>query len=534
MWGIHLTKQTFSRIGNDMKKKSQPKTNEAYTLGHSAQYVAKHLELIKDYWRTLSLIDDKILHGLELPDRMDSPIAKTKACHLLIWGVFFYLDGNMLRGRQYLMEANDLLRKEIRQPSGYLPPNDLYSYSLFEIASLHYLLSDMKNTNEYLDQAYSFSVSETLKVIIRTLNRAVWHNRFYMDVVEGDLNEYDNCLDYLRKHKIHYALVLGLYYRLGINVKLDLMDKAFDNYFEGSRICKKMGLDSFHAAFQLALGIWYANHKEWQNALNCYREAYDISKNHYRRALCLENTASLYERYGQNHKKRIETLLTLLDYCEKHQIVQKIPVACLYLAQHQFEELQDWDKGLYFYNKGFEAATLMQVHGIYLFSRAARIVREYPLILEKYDASGSKSKTEKGVFELCLGKDWNQIKNMFEYTLLMYHRYQTEDANILSKQLGLKLRTTYAIREKLIEAGYDIPDLRYSYARVRKLELNPDLVRYCHEVGDLDWKNANRHFQTDILNYLFKHHKFNKMKLSRQLNISYPTVLKFLKELTQN
>ena len=132
--------------------------------------------------------------------------------------------------------------------------------------------------------------------------------------------------------------------------------------------------------------------------------------------------------------------------------------------------------------KGFDAAMDMQVQGIHLFSRSARIAREYPEFMEKYYLpwiSHGQKTIDVGNMAFCLDKDWKQCKNTFQYSLIIHHLTQGKSVSELLSHLDLKLCTFQAIRKKLISAGFDIPDFRYSYAAQKKLELDTQFAEYC-------------------------------------------------------
>jgi tetratricopeptide (TPR) repeat protein len=479
----------------------------------------------------LGIVDVQILDGLEQPSSQNNPDPQIRACHHLLWGLFHHMDGNSMQSHKHFTQAEHLLQGMIESKGTTIAKNDLYAYALCEISAFFYLLFDMKNTWRYLAMARSFALSKSILVVIDTTEKAFRHNRFFMDVIPGDMSDYYECLDYLRSHGLHYRLIIGLYYSMGISMKLNRLDQTLDAYLEGSNLCRKLDLDTYLSGFQIVQGIWYANHMEWQTALRYYKEAYDMTESRYWQALCLENTASLYERYP-NHRKRTKVLLRMLRHCEEHGIIQKVPVACYYLAHYYMEQEKDLVLAKYYYKKGYDSAIKMQDQGIHLFARLAMIVREYPEFMEKHyyfqPGSGDDGSTYR-CLEFCLDRDWRSIKYKFQHQLLLFHREQNDNGSAITKQLGLKLSTLHAIKHKLVAAGYEVPDLRFGYARETEIELDPALSSYIQRVADLDWKSANLRFQSDAMKFLFKHNNYNKTKLSKQLKVSYHTTIMLLK-----
>lgn len=498
---------------------------------HSANYVNKHLALIKQFWLQLGIVDEQLLKEIEHESAKNSPNILIKACYHLLWAIFLYNDGDMVRGHDYLMQAEQLLQGTIVSRNQTIVKNDLYAYVLCEASVFYYRLFDMKHIWDYLRRAHSFALSKTVQVVVDTTERSFRHNRFFMDVIPGDMSEFDSKLDYLRKNGIEYWLILGLYYRMALNVSMDLLDQTLDNYIEGFALCRKLGLDTYQSAFHMALGLWYANHKEWQKALKCYTEAYDMTESPYRQALCLENTASLYERYP-NHEKRMETLKVMLHHCEKYNITQKIPIICQYFAKYYLEKVKDLSMARFYYKKGYDTAIKMQDHGIHLFSRLASIVREYPEFMEKhyhFQTSYSNDYSSPASLDFALDRDWRSLKHLFQQHYLLHLRDQEADGKSILIRLGLKISTFQAIRRKLVDSGYDVPDLRFGFARDKSIALDPDLLCYVKSLGNMDWKGANLKFQSDVIGFLYKKYGNNKLKLSKQLKISYNTMLTLLK-----
>lgn len=503
---------------------------------HSAKYVNKHISLIKESWIQMGIADAQVLNGVELASAQDSADPRIRACHHLLWGLFHYMDGDMVQGLDRFTKAELILQGMIESQGTTIAKNDLYAYTLYEISGLYYLLFDLKNTRRYMDMARSFALSKNLQVVIDITEIAFRHNRFLMNVIPGDMRDYNECLDYLRSHGLHYRLIIGLYYSMGINMKLNRLEATFDAYFEGSNLCRKLDLDTYLSGFQMVQGIWYANHYEWQTALKCYRDAYDMTESRYWQALCLENTASLYERYP-SHEKRTKALIKMLEHCEEYNIAQKVPVACYYLAHYYLEQERDLVLAKYYYKKGYDAAIGMQDQGIHLFTRLAIIVKEYPEFMEKYyyfkNDSGGEDIASR-CLEYCLNRDWRSIKYRFQQQLLLFHRGKNNSGKLILKHLGLQLSTLQAIRKKLTVMGLDVPDLRYGYVRDHATELDPAFAGYIQNLAHLDWKSANRSFQADVIKFLFKHNNYNKLKLSKQLQISYHTTLLLLKSVPED
>jgi len=500
-------------------------------MAHRSGYVEKHLALIKQYWLQLGVVDAALLDGLELPAAQNSTDPQVRACHHLLWGFFLSMDGDMVNGQKHFLEAEKLLLGLIESRGESIAKNDLFAFAMYEMSCFYFRLYDMKHTWNYLSQARSFAASEALTVVIDITEKTFRLNRFFMDIIPGDMSELDACLDYLRDHGIHYRLIIALYHRMAIYTKLDRLEEAYDDYLEGSALCAKLDMDTYLSAFQMALGIWYSVRKDHQTALRCYKEAYKMTESPYRQALCLENTASLYAVY-HNYEKRLEAHLKMLTHCEKHNLNHHIPVICYQIAHYYMDQKKDLIKARDYFKKGYDTAIQMQDQGITLFTLLARIVREYPEFMEKYYHFNTEQAVEavdSHDLDFCLNRDWNSMKHSFQHALLLYHREHCESGEELLHRLGIKPSTMYAIRQKLMQDGFKLPDLRFGFARSHTPELDPALINYCRGISGLDWKAANHRFQSDALTLLLKHHNYNKVKLSQQLRVSYPTTLQLLK-----
>ena len=121
------------------------------------------------------------------------------------------------------------------------------------------------------------------------------------------------------------------------------------------------------------------------------------------------------------------------------------------------------------------------------------------------------------IFNFTMNKSMNDIRKIFHTNLLQLHLNRTKAAPELCQHLGIEPRTYFLHQKKLgLHRGPGIPE---------HIENNPYFLRYLDSIADMDWRGANKKFETDLFTFLLKHHQHNKKSIADSLKISYQQVL---------
>ncbi|MFQ6678666.1 MAG: hypothetical protein ACE5D0_10175, partial [Fidelibacterota bacterium] len=144
-------------------------------------------------------------------------------------------------------------------------------------------------------------------------------------------------------------------------------------------------------------------------------------------------------------------------------------------------------------------------------------------------------KPMESLFQFALGKPWKEIYNSFQYHLMMEHLIQTDVREVFFRRLNMKPSTYFSAKNRLKNEGYDIPNIKdkiKEYAdKYKEDSLQLYIKRYLMDFG---WKEANKRFEQDMFRYLFQQYGFQRRRLEKILQISYPNVWMKINELSDS
>lgn len=487
-------------------------------------YLHKHLEIVKRFWHQMGLATDDLLEGLEDNVHASSGDPVCVALHNLLWGKYFATEGELIKAKRHIMAAEKAAQDLVRTTVLTIRKNDLYAYCLHEKACFYKMLYDYEHAKHYLNMGLLFSESEGMVALIRCTQEVYRFHRFYDDVSQGDLRKLSEYLGWFRKAGIELALVHGLYNRFAINVDLGDYDEAYNDYFDGTALAESMKLDTYQAAFEMGIGYMAQKQREFQRALEHYDQASRITQSWLRKSLCWENISTVYEHY-KNYDKALSYQLRSLDVCEKHGVLCNIAADCYYIGKSYENNYHDLRKAQFYYKKGHDLAVKLREEGLQMSAFNQKIISQFTEFITQYYSVMASDDSCEDYLRFALNSSWREIKDTFHYSLIMYHRAQTESSTLLLKKLGLKMSTLQAIQKRLSESGFNIPDFRYHYSRGVVPELVPGLENYLKLIEDLQWKEANDRFETDVISMLLKKCNYNKSLLRENLKLSYATVI---------
>ena len=141
--------------------------------------------------------------------------------------------------------------------------------------------------------------------------------------------------------------------------------------------------------------------------------------------------------------------------------------------------------------------------------------------------------SHEDTFSFALNKTWTEIKNTFQYNLIMYHKINSEPSQDTFKALLMHKPTYYSIHRKLANLGYDLPDFRKKEVHYSSDQLLDYLQRYIRCLEYNDWGSANTRFEEDVFRYLYEQYGYKKTRLSEVLKLGYSAVLNKTRVITE-
>jgi len=242
-----------------------------------------------------------------------------------------------------------------------------------------------------------------------------------------------------------------------------------------------------------------------------------------------ENLALLAEN-RQDMSRSIKHMKIALSVSSELDSVGYVPGECLYLGQAYEKYMDDLDQAEHYYRLGYEHSMRYASHGISLTGDRREVVETYVNFISRNKRRGKTTKPgpEKDIFAFSKGKSWKDIKDIFQHQLICFHSVDLKNGKLLAAKLDMPASTLYSLQDRLKARGFELPRKDES-PPVEDLELHDFFIEH----QDLSWDEANQIFEREIMHYLYERYGYNKHRMAKILELSYPSIIKMTRELTQ-
>jgi hypothetical protein len=153
-------------------------------------------------------------------------------------------------------------------------------------------------------------------------------------------------------------------------------------------------------------------------------------------------------------------------------------------------------------------------------------------INEVLAATPKKTSNPGDTFSFAIGKSWVEIKDLFHYNWILYHKKLNGSGDRLLKSIGMKKPTFYSLHRKLANRGYLFPDFRRKNIEFPDNHLLPELQDYISSFEDKKWSATNKAFDQDVIRFLYHQYGYKKTKLAEVLGLGYSAVIDKTREIT--
>jgi|GEM_PF-559271 len=280
-----------------------------------------------------------------------------------------------------------------------------------------------------------------------------------------------------------------------------------------------------------AQGFIYYYGGHIQRSRELFQDLLPKVQSHYLKSAVLENITLTYfseKKYSHAEKYIGDAIKNSLDY----EIISRLPDECLFMGELQRDVFQRPELATHYFEEGYKASLKMAEHGFSLKGDRLKVVRAFESRSKVSYSIPEQVGKQISPFAFSLGLRWREILDLFHFTLIRSHLQAAAGNTDILEKLGLKTSTYYAIKRRLGSAGYSFdPGETSMPLTLGQPELTSFNV-YVNKLQELTWTEANSQFETEIIEYLFKHAGYQKTKLAEDLDISYPTVLQKTKSLT--
>ncbi len=272
-----------------------------------------------------------------------------------------------------------------------------------------------------------------------------------------------------------------------------------------------------------SIGFTHANKGEYNQSIHVLNAALKNVKSYYYRTLMMENIGYVYYK-KLDYKTAAEKYLEAYNYANAHNVISQLPEECLFLGE-SYEQLGEIQQALMYYKLGYDHAFLQVEEGFGLNGYRKKAMKTYHTFLERMNYRKFDRKPVENPFEFALGKEWREIRDIFQYHLIMHHKNKAFSRETFLSGLEIKSSTYYTLQSKLKKQGYKIPGIKETNFPISEDVVIEPLNHYIRNtLEDLNWTDANNRFEKEIFQFLYRQYGFQKNRLGSALNLSQPII----------
>ena len=454
----------------------------------------------------------------ELIKNSDPELAPVVYCG---FGRTYLISGELSKAIKYYRDALSLIH-DLSESKSMLEKSDVFAYVHDQAGVFYKLIGDKDSAINHFKIAKLFVKSEFLKSVVNYDLATI--------MIKPDPNDNINTIKkYIKEFKDLNLITFRTMalHKLGVlYASLSDFIHAENIYNEGIKLSEKHSLKYHTFTFLISFGYLEYRRGNYNESLNKYFKIIHKPDSFYQRTLILENIALCYEKLN-DYPTALNYWMESLNLCEDHGVISSIPVDCLKIGEIYVHKFSNFQKARYFYKKGYKCSMDLLQQGIKLNGYRLQVVQRYNEFLIQRHSIFQQEKDEQPIpapFIFARNKKWQDIKNIFQYNVIIYYKYKYRSVESTVRHLKLK-RTTYnVIQRKLKQKGFEIPDFRYHIKEFENEAINADLQSYITKLTQHGWKTINKIFEKEVLEFLLADKNLNKFKLAKILKISYPAV----------
>ena len=190
-----------------------------------------------------------------------------------------------------------------------------------------------------------------------------------------------------------------------------------------------------------------------------------------------------------------------------------------------YEEMGEMQQAILYYKLGYDHAFHQVSEGFGLNGYRRKAMTTYLTYLERMNYRKFDGKSLENPFEYSLGKEWREIRDIFQYHLIMHHKSKALSRDLFLTRLEMKSSTYYTLQSKLKKQGFQIPGVKEVNVSIPDDVVIETLNLYIqNNLEQLNWEEANKRFEKEIFSYLYRQYGFQKNRLGSALNLSQPII----------
>ncbi len=287
-------------------------------------------------------------------------------------------------------------------------------------------------------------------------------------------------------------------------------------------------LDTCIANTLNTIGFSYFHQKEWEKEEGTLSDLLLDHSTMYVTPFIYENLTLIADN-KKDLTLALERILLALNISYSLDHAEALPGECLYLGENYERHFNDLDKAEYYLRMGYENCLRYADAGISLVGDRKRVLEAYVDFLKRRDppSVGKRRTASSDAFAFAQGKSWKTIKETFHQQLIRFHAATSKTGRMLAAKLNMPATTLYSLQTRLKNQGYSLaaPDPHTS-------EPEHPLQNYIKEHETLSWDEVNAIFERELVHYLYEKYGYNKLRMSKILELSYAIIIEKTRDLT--
>jgi tetratricopeptide (TPR) repeat protein len=434
----------------------------------------------------------------------------------------FSLKGNTLKSFRLLRDVYDSLYK-----AGTSSDTDLYN----ELQSIFlFVWLELKTKlNLFENHLFEYRTGQSLTKIDNF--RLAYDYSLTRYLVVNGVEPPNKLLDiaYALEDRKLVSLAAAAYREMGNVVrKKKHYEDAHDLFNKSLSLAEENNLEITKYQYLVAVGYLHFSQKHYEQATEIWRQIPLKPSNGVYTAGILENFA-LVEEAQNNFDGALEFVIEALKLSQRQDNVNRLPGECLYLGENYEKHFNDLDKAEYYLRMGYENCLRYADAGISLVGDRKRVLEAYVDFLKRRDppSVGKRRTASSDAFAFAQGKSWKTIKETFHQQLIRFHAATSKTGRMLAAKLNMPATTLYSLQTRLKNQGYSLaaPDPHTS-------EPEHPLQNYIKEHETLSWDEVNAIFERELVHYLYEKYGYNKLRMSKILELSYAIIIEKTRDLT--
>ena len=390
--------------------------------------------------------------------------------------------------------------------------SSIYAYILTEYGNLLRQLERMDEARAVFNKALELTTNEDLKWRIITYQG---YSFKYTDK-ELALQKLNQAADYFFK-KDNFSMYATIQRHLGsISLQNHNLEMAIKHFEKSQSMAKGFGYQSIIWAARNDIGWYNAVIKDYDEATKRFIELTKEDKGPYLNSLAYQNLARIDFERG-NYRTAIEYGKKSLAITVKNEIAHSL-FEDYYRLGLAYERIGEYQKAEKYLSEGHERLMIEreELKLILLSGYREKLFNNYLRFLKKQRLV-QHVKDHPLTFEFAKDKTYQESLTIFQKALLILHRSRERTIKELSDRLEMSESLYFVYRRRYAIKKHDTDDL---------LTINEYFRNYLYSLLNLNWTQANKQFDQDLLNYLLIQNQNNKTKIAQLLDVSNLTVIK--------